>query len=163
MRSLGILPVGISHITRWPCPLIQNNQTCKINHWDTNKDAENSSKTHIKILAKKKPWGSRQDPLQKKKEKKHLPKTITKSINVKTLKKTKYIHLLTVSPLTHLCLQPSIVRHKSPNKIPDQWFSRISCFRSLMDKLNGRVNSYMLITGQKAMVGRFPKMFQTCK
>ena len=67
------------------------------------------------------------------------------------------------SSVPHQCLQPSIVTHKSPNKIPDQWFSRISCFRSLMDKLNGRVNSYTLITGQKAMVGTFPKRFQTCK
>ena len=66
MRSLGILPVGISHITKWPCPLIQFNQTCKINHWDTNKHAENSSQNAHQDSCKKENLGV-QDKIPSKK------------------------------------------------------------------------------------------------
>ena len=72
-------------------------------------------------------------------KKKHLPKTIMRRINVKPLNTNYIFWRFFIDP-------PAFAAFNShtnlPTKIPDQWFSRISCFRSLMDKLNGRVNSY---------------------
>ena len=94
MWSLGILPAGISHTTRWPCPLIQNKQTCKINHWD---------KTHPKRTSRflQKANIEAQDKIPSKKIETNISqKPIMTHINVKTLKKNKLYTSSDASSLT---------------------------------------------------------------